>query len=414
MASNPRAYDPLETRDPEERERALMAALPEQVALAKRRSPAYGRLLADVDPYAVDTRQTLARLPVTRKSALPALQRSDPPFGGLTAVPTGELLRIFASPGPIFEPEAAGKDVWRAAPALYATGFRRGDILQNCFSYHFTPAGVLFETGAQALGCPVIPAGVGNTELQAQAMATVRPRGYIGTPDFLKPILERAEALNLDVASLRLAHVTGGALFPPLRDFYAERGIDVFQSYGTADVGIVAYETEAREGLVVNEAVIVEIVRPGTGDPLPDGEVGEILVTTFSRHYPLLRFAPGDLSAVLTGPSACGRTNMRIRGWLGRADQTTKVRGMFVHPEQVADVLKRHGLGKGRLVVDNPGGTDTLLLLVETEGLPEGLAEAMAQTLQEVTKLRGAVEAVSPGELPNDGKVIDDRRELAT
>ena len=412
MAGDLKTYDALETRDPQEREQALMAALPEQVALAKRRSPAYGTLLADIDPFAVDTRQALARLPVTRKSALPALQHADPPFGGLTAVPTGELLRIFASPGPIYDADAAGTDVWHTARALYASGFRRGDILQNCFSYHFTPAGVMFETGAQALGCPVIPAGVGNTDLQAQVMATVRPRGYTGTPDFLKPILEKADALELDVSALRLAHVTGGALFPPLKAFYADRGIDVFQSYGTADVGVIAYETEAHEGLVVDEAVIVEIVRPGTGDPVPDGEVGEVLVTTFSRHYPLLRFATGDLSAVLPGVSPCGRTNMRIRGWLGRADQTTKVRGMFVHPEQVAEVLTRHGLTKGRLVVDNPGGADGMVLMAEADGPAGGLVDALAATLHDVTKLRGTVEVLSPGGLPNDGKVIEDRRKM--
>ena len=412
MAGDLKTYDALETRDPQEREQALMAALPEQVALAKRRSPAYGTLLADIDPFAVDTRQALARLPVTRKSALPALQHADPPFGGLTAVPTGELLRIFASPGPIYDADAAGTDVWHTARALYATGFRRGDILQNCFSYHFTPAGMMFETGAQALGCPVIPAGVGNTDLQAQVMATVRPRGYTGTPDFLKPILEKADALELDVSALRLAHFTGGALFPPLKAFYADRGIDVFQSYGTADVGVIAYETEAHEGLVVDEAVIVEIVRPGTGDPVPDGEVGEVLVTTFSRHYPLLRFATGDLSAVLPGASPCGRTNMRIRGWLGRADQTTKVRGMFVHPEQVAEVLTRHGLTKGRLVVDNPGGADGMVLMVEADGPAGGLVDALAATLHDVTKLRGTVEVLSPGGLPNDGKVIEDRRKM--
>ncbi len=409
-------YDALETRDAETREAALMAALPEQVALAKRRAPAYSALLADVEPETVTSREALAGLPVTRKSDLPERQRAEPPFGGFASVAPGALHRIFASPGPIYDAEGKGpgsRDYWRSARALFATGLRQGDILHNCFSYHFTPAGVMFETGAHAIGCAVVPAGVGNTELQARAIADIRPKAYVGTPDFLQVILEKADALDLDCSSVTLGHVTGGPYLPPQRAFYEARGIAVFQSYGTADLGLVAYESPAREGLIVDEGVIVEIVRPGTGDPVAEGEVGEVVVTSFSREYPLLRFATGDLSAVLAGPSPCGRTNMRIKGWMGRADQTTKVKGMFVHPGQIAEVLKRHPeAAKGRLVVDNPGDGDTMVLTVEAESGEAGLAAAIAETLQAVTKLRGAVEIAEPGTLPNDGKVIDDIRKF--
>ncbi|MCB9947809.1 MAG: AMP-binding protein [Rhodospirillaceae bacterium] len=406
-------FDVLETRDPQAREAALTAALPAQVAHAKAHAPAYGRLLADIDPADVTSRAALAALPVTRKSALRDLQRADPPLGGLTAVPPGRLARIFASPGPIYDADSGDTAFWHSARALYATGFRPGDIVQNCFAYHFTPAGVMFEAGAREIGCAVIPAGTGKTELQAQVMAEAGVRGYIGTPDFLKVILEKADETGADVGGLRLAHVSGGALFPPLAAFYAGRGIEVFQSYGTADLGVIAYQTPAREGLVVDEAVLVEIVRPGTGDPVPDGEVGEVLVTTFVPDYPLLRFATGDLSAVLPGVSPCGRTNMRIKGWMGRADQTTKIKGMFVHPEQVAEVLKRHpGIERARLEVDNPGGTDTMALKAEAAGDVTGLAEAVAASLHAVTKLHGTVEIIAPGSLPNDGKVIDDLRKL--
>ncbi len=409
-------YDALETRDPEVREAALMAALPEQVALAKRRAPAYAALLGDVEPAEVTSRATLAALPVTRKSDLPELQAAEPPFGGFSSVAPAELHRIFASPGPIYDPEGkgpGGRDYWRTARALYATGLRPGDVLHNCFSYHFTPAGAMFETGAHAIGCAVVPAGVGNTELQAQAIAQIRPTAYAGTPDFLQIILEKADTLDLDCSSVSLAHVSGGPYLPPQRAFYDARGIAVFQSYGTADLGLVAYESAGREGLIVDEGVIVEIVRPGTGDPVAEGEVGEVVVTSFSREYPLLRLATGDLSAVLEGPSPCGRTNMRIKGWMGRADQTTKVKGMFVHPGQIAEVLKRHpAAGKARLVVDNQGGGDSMVLTVETVSADAGLASALADTLQSVTKLRGIVETVSPGSLPNDGKVIDDIRKF--
>lgn len=404
-------YDALETRDPQQRLAAQLAALPEQIALAKRRTDHFGTLLAGIEPEEITDLEALARLPVTRKSDLPGLQAANPPFGGMTAVPPAALLRLFASPGPIYDPDGPAADYWRTARALFATGFRRGDIVHNCFSYHFTPAGMMFETGAHAVGCPVVPAGVGNTEMQARTIADLKPRGYVGTPDFLKLILEKADAVGFDCSALKLAHVSGGPLFPDLKRFYADRGITVRQSYGTADLGLVAYESEAAEGLILEEQVIVEIVRPGTGDPVPEGEVGEVVVTSFNRFYPLIRFGTGDLSAILAGPSPCGRTNQRIKGWMGRADQTTKVKGMFVHPGQIAEVVRRHPeVARARLEVTNPGGSDAMVLKVETT--ETGLAARIAETLQAVTKLRGAVEPAAPGSLPNDGKVIDDQRKL--
>ncbi|MGO4727128.1 MULTISPECIES: phenylacetate--CoA ligase family protein [unclassified Inquilinus] len=404
-------YDDLETRPAEAREKALLAELPAQIAHAKAAAPGYAKHLAAFDPAAVTSRAELAELPLTRKSDLTSAQALDLPFGGMTTLPPGRLRRIFASPGPIYEGESHGIDHWRTARALFATGFREGDILQNCFSYHFTPAGVMFETGAEALGCAVIPAGTGNTELQARTMADLQPRGYVGTPDFLKLILEKADQLDHDTRSVTLAHVSGGPLLPPLREFYSARGIDVFQSYGTADLGLIAYETEGREGLVLAEGILVEIVRPGTGEPVPEGEVGEVVVTSFDRCSPLIRFATGDLSAILPGRSPCGRTAPRLRGWLGRADQSTKVRGMFVHPGQVAEVLKRHDLARGRLVVASRQGIDEVTLQVEAADA--AIADAVAETLADVTKLHAAVAVVPPGGLPNDGKVIDDTRKFA-
>ncbi|WP_158043746.1 phenylacetate--CoA ligase family protein [Skermanella pratensis] len=402
-------YDILETRSADDREASLLAALPEQIHLAQRRAPAYGRILDGIDAMAVTTWESLAALPVTRKSDLTDLQGREPPFGGFSAVAPGDLARIFASPGPIFDPEARRTDYWRFARALFATGFRAGDVLHNCFSYHFTPAGSMFESGAHALGCAVFPAGTGNTELQVQAIAGVRPAGYAGTPDYLKVILEKADEQGVDLSFLKLGHVTGGAFMPDVKRFYRDRGLEVFQSYGTADLGLVAYETAARDGLVLDEHVIVEIVRPGTGDPVAEGEVGEIVVTALNRDYPLVRFATGDLSAFMPGTSPCGRTNRRIRGWLGRADQTTKVKGMFVHAGQVAEVLKRHPeCRRGRLVVDRAEGTDTMTLRVEAPS--DADAGALAASLAAVTKLKGAVEIVAPGSLPNDGKMIDDLR----
>ncbi len=405
-------FDALETRDPEERERALLARLPRQVAHARTRASAFARALADVDAAAIASRAALARLPVVRKSELLQRQQAARPFGGFAASGWGELSRVFASPGPIYEPEGRATDYWRFARALHAAGFRAGDLVHNCFSYHFTPAGSMVETGAHALGCTVFPGGVGQTEQQVQAMADLGPRGYVGTPSFLRIILDKADELGVPLPSLACALVSGEAFPAGLRDALLARGIAGFQAYATADLGLVAYETPAREGLVVDEGVLVEIVRPGTGDPVPAGEVGEVVVTTlFNTDYPLIRFGTGDLSAVLPGPSPCGRTNLRIRGWLGRADQTTKVKGMFVHPAQVAAILARHPeIARARLVVDNPGGADRMTLHAEVAAGAVLDAERVVASIREVTKLRGEVRARAAGELPNDGKVIDDVR----
>jgi phenylacetate-CoA ligase len=414
----PEYFDTLETRDPEARERALLAALPQQIAHAKANAPAFARILADVEPAAVTSRAALARLPVTRKSALLDLQKAHRPFGGFAASRWGEQrvgpARVFASPGPIYEPEGRCADYWRLARPLFAAGFRRGDLVHNCFAYHFTPAGSMLETGAHALGCTVFPGGTGQTEQQVQAMADLQPDGYVGTPSFLRIILDKADELGVTLPRLKKALVSGEAFLPVVRDALVARGIAGFQAYATADLGTIAYETEAREGLVVDEGVLVELVRPGTGDPVADGEVGEVVVTSlFNTDYPLIRFGTGDLSAVLPGTSPCGRTNMRIKGWLGRADQTTKIKGLFVHPAQVAAIAKRHPeVVKARLVVDNPDGNDRMTLQVEVPANQSSHAESVVASIREITKLRGEVVFLAPGELPNDGKVIDDIRKL--
>jgi phenylacetate-CoA ligase len=406
-------FDALETRDPAVRERELLARLPKQLAHARARSALYGRRLDGIDLASITSRAALARLPVTRKSELLELQKREPPFGGLNATPMSDLARIFMSPGPIYDPEGRRPDFWRSARALHAAGFRAGDLVTNCFSYHLTPAGSILETGLHRLGCAVIPAGVGQTELQARIIHDLKPTGYVGTPSFLKIILEKSDELGLDSASIERALVSGEAFLPPVREFLAARGIQAFQGYASADLGMIAYETLAREGLVVDEELIVEIVRPGTSDPAAEGEVGEVVVTTFNEDYPLVRFGTGDLSAILPGRSACGRTNMRIKGWLGRADQTTKVRGLFVHPEQVAEVLRRHGVARARLVVENEAGEDRMTLRVEGDATGDAtLAKAIEGTLRELMKVRGDVTFVSPGSLPNDGKVIEDARKL--
>jgi phenylacetate-CoA ligase len=414
-------FDALEARDPAERERAWLAALPAQVA-AFQATPAGAALLAGVDPAAVTSRAALARLPVTRKHELLAQQQAaraagGDPFGGFAAIgwrSQGALRparRVFQSPGPIYEPEGSGADYWRFGRALFAAGFRAGELVHNSFSHHLTPAGSMMESGAHAIGCTVFPGGVGNTELQLQAMQELRPDAYAGTPSFLRIALEKADELGLGLPFLTKASVGGEAFPPALRDHFAARGIQAYQSYGTADLGLVAYETVARQGLVLDEGVIVEIVRPGTGDPVPAGEVGEVVVTTLNPDYPLLRFGTGDLSAMLPGSCPTGRTAPRIRGWLGRADQTAKVRGMFVHPGQVAEVLKRHPeVQRGRLVIEGEMANDRMTLRAECAGAPEGLAAALASSLRDITKLRGEILLVAPGELPNDGKVIEDAR----
>jgi len=404
-------YDGLETRSADERESALMSALSKQLAHAKSKSSYYATLLADIDPDAVTDREALARLPVTRKSELLDLQKKTPPLGGLNAVAPNTLARLYMSPGPIYDAEGPEADPWRFARALFAAGFRKGDIVHNCFSYHLTPAGMMIDSAARAIGCAVFPGGVGNTEMQVQAAADLRPDGYGGTPSFLKIILEKAREMGADVSSLKKALVSGEALPPSLRKELSDLGCDVLQCYGTADLGLVAYESPAMEGMILDENVIVEIVRPGTGDPVPEGEVGEIVVTTLNPNYPMIRFGTGDMSAVLAGTSPCGRTNQRIKGWMGRADQTTKVKGMFVHPGQIAEVVKRHPeITKARLVVTGRTGEDVMTLHCESAKQDDSLANAVAATLQSVTKLRGAVELVAEGSLANDGKVIEDAR----
>ncbi len=408
----PEFYDALETRAPEMRERSLMAGLAGQIAHAKRRAPGWARILSEVDPAAITSRAALAKLPVTRKSDLVALQKAERPFGGLNATPVSQLARIFVSPGPIYDPEGRGRDWWRAGRALFAAGFRTGDLALNAFAYHFTPAGSMMEAGALALGCTVVPGGTGQTEMQVATIADLRASAYIGTPSFLKLIVEKADELKADIGSLKKAAVGAEYLPAALRAAMSERGIRVLQSYASADLGLIAYESEALEGMILDEGLILEIVRPGTGDTVSDGEVGEVVVTTFNPDYPLVRFGTGDLSAVLPGASPCGRTNTRIRGWMGRADQTTKVKGMFVHPSQVAEIVKRHKeILKARLVVDNPGGNDRMTLHCEVKGAPPaGLDRAIADSIRDITKLRGEVTFRKPGELPNDGKVIEDAK----
>jgi phenylacetate-CoA ligase len=409
---NSNFFDALETRDVAERERTQFAALPGLIAHAKLHSTYFAQSLSQIDAASINSRAALAKLPVLRKSELIDLQKKGPPFGGLNAVAPGKLARLFISPGPIYDAEGRGKDYWRTARVLFAAGFREGDIAHNTFSYHLTPAGSMFETGAHALGCAVIPAGVGQTEMQLATIAALRPGGYIGTPSFLKLLIEKADEQKSDISSIKKALVSGEAFLPPVKAFLQSHGIDAYQTYGTADLGMIAYETSAREGLVVEEGVIVEIVRPGTGDVVAPGEVGEVVVTTFTRDYPLIRFATGDLSALLPGTSPCGRTNMRIKGWMGRADQTTKVRGMFVHPHQIADIVKRHPqIAKARLVVSHVDGSDAMRFQCESSEPVD--SDAVGVSIRDVTKLRGEVEVVSPGALPNDGKVIEDRRSYA-
>ena len=412
----------LEFRDPDTREAALMAALSAQVRAAQA-VPALAERLAGVNADTVTSRAALAQLPVTHKHELferQQAQRATDPFGGYSAIGWRALFapraarRVFQSPGPIYEPEGFGADYWRTARAMRAAGFEAGDLVHNSFSYHMTPGAWIMESGALALGCTVFPGGTGHSELQLQAMADLRPDAYAGTPSFLRILLEKAAELNLTLPSLRKALVSGEAFPPSLRDWLLARGITAYQAYATADVGVIAYETASREGLVLDEGVIVEIVRPGTGDPVPDGEVGEVVVTVLNPDYPLVRFGTGDLSAVLAGPCPTGRTNRRIKGWMGRADQTAKVRGMFVHPSQVAEVLKRHpGLGRARLVVEGEMASDRLTLHVESAAAPEGLADALASSVRDVTKLRADIVLAAPGSLPNDGKVIEDRRSYA-
>jgi phenylacetate-CoA ligase len=419
-------FDTLETRDPAQRELALLAALPQALSQAAARAPAIARQLGQLDPRAVTTRAALAMVPVIRKTQLLEMQQEartrsvagdtviECVFGGFSSIGCGAALRVFASPGPIYEPESARPDYWRFARALHAAGFRTGDLAHNCFSYHFTPAGSMMESAAHAVGCTVFPGGVGQTEQQVQTIRDLRPAGYMGTPSFLKIILEKADELGVELSFLKRALVSGEAFPPSLRDWLAARGIEGYQAYGSADLGMIAFETPAREGLVLSEDLLLEIVRPGTNDVVPDGEVGEVVVTSLNPDYPLLRFGTGDLSAILPGISPCGRTNTRIRGWLGRADQTTKVRGMFVHPGQVAEVARRHPeVARVRLVISGTTGAEAMLLKVEASAANQALMQSLTNAVRDVTKLRSDVEIVALGSLPNDGKVIDDLRTYA-
>ena len=412
--------DALETRDPAARESALLAALPGQIAHAQKNAPAFAEILKDINAADITSRNALAKLPVIRKYELLEKQKASRAaggsvFGGFSAVSYGQQMpRVFSSPGPLYEPEGSRPDYWRMARAIAAAGFQSGELIHNCFSYHFTPAGSMMETGAHALGCTVFPGGIGQTEQQVQAMAELQPAGYIGTPSFLKLILEKAAEMGVAVPSVKKALVSGEAFPPSLRDWMTERGVNAYQCYATADVGLIAYETSARQGLVIDEGVIVEIVRPGTGDPVPEGEVGELVITSLNPDYPLIRFGTGDLSAILSGHCPTGRTNQRIKGWMGRADQTTKVRGMFVHPGQVAEVVKRFPSAlRARLVVQGEMANDSMALHVETtasHGAEAELKAQIAEAIRDVTKLRSDVHLVAPGTLANDGKVIEDAR----
>ena len=409
-------FDRLETRPAKARERTLHAELPGFLTHAKKRAPGWGKILADVNPAKIKTRAALAKLPVTRKSDLPALQKEMPPLGGLNATPVEKLAKLFVSPGPIYDPEGRGKDWWRTARGLFAGGFRAGDRVLNTFAYHFTPAGSMLEAGANAIGCIVVPGGTGHTEQQVAAIHALGITAYVGTPSFLKLIVEKADELKVDISSLRKAHVGAEYLPPALRAAMRQRGIDVSQTYASADLGLIAYESlmpdgTVNDGMIIDERLLLEIVRPGTGDPVAPGEVGEVVITNFNKDYPLIRFGTGDLSAVLPGASPCGRTNVRIKGWMGRADQSTKVRAMFVTPRQVADVQRRHPeITRARLVVEGESGNDRMTLRCEVAKPGSGLGEAIVATIREVTQLRGAVELVAPGSLPNDGKVIEDLR----
>src|SRR5450755_2348813 len=399
-------YDALETREPAAREADLFSRLPDVLRKAMA-APAYAERLQGIDPADITSRAALARLPVLRKSDLPALHRTAPPFGGLVTGLPGSFGRLFTSPGPIFEPESIHADPWRGARALFAAGFRPGDVVLNTFSYHLTPGGFIFDASARALGCAVIPAGPGNSDAQFELIEAYRPVGYSGTPDFLKILLDAASTAGRDISSIRRALVSGAAFPKSLQDEIKSRGVDAYQAFGTADLGLIAFETSAREGMVVNEDLIMEIARPGTGDPVAEGDVGEIVVTSLDLHHPWIRLALGDLTAALPGKSPCGRSNMRIKGWMGRADQTTKIKGMFVRPEQIAEIGKRHPeLGRLQLVVTREGEADVMTLKAEAGTTDPKLQQAVTATLRGVTKISGTVELVPTGALPNDGKAI--------
>lgn len=406
-------FDALETRSADEREADLIAALPGQVAHAKQNAPFFAGLYKDIDPQAINSREALRQLPVIRKPDVQEAQNAHPPFGGLNAVPVSEMAHVFMSPGPIFEPDSWNRDHWRYARCLYAAGFRPGDIVHNTLAYHLTPAGSLVETGCKAIGCAVFPGGVGNTEIQVDAIDRLKPTAYAGTPSFLRILLEKGDEMGKDTSSYRKASVGAEPLPPSLRQWFEDRGIVTTQGYGTADVGLIAYESIPVEGMILDEGLILEICRPGTGEPVEEGEVGEIVVTTFNATYPLIRYGTGDMTAVLPGISPCGRTNTRIKGWMGRADQSAKVRGMFVHAKLVGEIVGRHPeIDKARIVITNPDNRDQMVLKAEAASGDAALLDALKQSVQTVTKLRGDVEIVAPGSLPNDGIVVEDAREF--
>jgi len=414
--ANRKHYDDLETRAPEAREGALLARLPGLIAHAKAHAPGWAERLQAVEPAAITSRKALAGIPVLRKTELKDLQAARPPFGGLITAEPGKMGRLYMSPGPIFDPEGARPDPWRAARALWAAGIRPGQVIQNCFGYHLTPGAWMVDGAAQHIGCAVIPAGTGQTEQQLEIIRTLAPDAYVGTPSFLRILVEKARETGADISRLKRALVAAEALPSSLRAWFREQGVaTVLQWYGTADIGLIAYESEALEGMILDEELLLEIVRPGTDEPVADGEVGEVVVTSFNPDYPMIRFGTGDLSAVLAGASPCGRTNVRIRGWLGRADQTTKVRGLFVHPGQIAQIVRRHPeIVRARLVVEGEMANDRMTLRCELAAgaLSQALAESIGASIREVTKLRGEVQAVAPGSLPNDGKVIEDARKV--
>ena len=405
-------YDATETKSGDARESSLFENFPKRLQEVIDGAPGWAKFLAEINPAQITDRSKLAELPIMRKSSIKQMQTENPPLAGLALGTNRSFGRLFMSPGPIFEPMGTQADPWHAARALYAAGFRADDLVHNCFSYHLTPGGFFMDTGARAMGCAVIPAGVGNTELQLDAIEQLRPTGFTGTPDYLKILLDKAKELGRDASSITKALVSGGALFPSLRQEYAERGVSVLQCYATADLGVIAYESEAQEGLIISEEIIVEIVKPGTGEPVPEGEVGEVVVTNLEAPYPLIRFATGDLSAILPGTSPCGRTNTRLKGWMGRADQTAKVKGMFIHPSQIAKIAKKHPeLARLRLVVERDGANDKMTLKAEATSQDNDLAQAVTQTLQTFCKVRGSVELCTPDSLPNDGLVISDERD---
>ena len=412
MSNDSKYFDDLETRSPELREQELFKLLPEMLAKAKSASESWAKHLNNVDAGEIKSRADLTKIPIFRKSEIMSKQSTIPPFGGFVVGDETEFTRFYMSPGPIWEPQGTGSDPWNVARALYAANFRRGDLVHNTFSYHMTPGGFMIDSGAISLGCVVFPAGTGNTELQLQAIKNLRPIAYTGTPDYLKVLLDSGKAENVDLTCIKKAAVSGGALFPSLRQEYEDQGISIKQSYATADLGIIAYESEAKDGLIVNESYLVEIVKPGTGIPIQIGEVGELVVTSFNSVYPLIRFATGDLSAIMDGTSPCGRTNLRVKGWMGRADQRTKVKGMFVDPAQIERVISRfEGISKARLTVTRAVEQDKMTLLVETTASDQEFGSRIADTLREITKLKGDVKLVEIGSLPNDGMVISDDRD---